>query len=292
MECAESRRAGCASRAWRPGARTGGKHSGQACPRAECATGLATVTMNDNAGRPCVIARGGASATAPEHTIAALEAAVVEGADAIRLEVRLTSDGQPVVFGSSRLERATDGRGPVAAHTMRDLKRLDAGSWLDPRFAGQRLQTLQEVLERFRGRSRFWVAPCPDGADPLGVEERIVSTIEIYDALDTTGIVSEEPAALARVRGLNEAVALGIFWSSGPLDPLLRGPGSPQVVWGQAGAMSAPHVDAIRRAGLRAYGETADESILLDRLVGCGVDGIVTRRLSSVRARIDRFWSG
>lgn len=238
--------------------------------------------------RPRVIARGGASAAAPEHTIAAFEAAIAEGADAIRLEVRLTSDGQPVVFGSARLERATNGRGLVAAHTMRDLKRLDAGSWMDPRFAGQRLQTLQEVLERFRGRSHFWIEPCRDGVDPVALEERIVSTIEIYDALETTGIVSGEPAALARVHALNETIALGIIWSRGPFDRLLRGNVVPQVVWGQAGTMDARHVDAIRRAGLGVVAETADEPILVDRLVGCGVDGIVTRRPGAVRARVDR----
>ena len=250
------------------------------------------MTTTPEARRPSVVARGGASATAPAHTIAALEAALAEGADAIRLEVRLTRDGQPVVFGSARLERASNGRGRVAAHTMRDLKRLDAGSWMDPRFGGQRVQTLQEVLERFRGRTRFWVEPCPDGADPAAVEERIVSTIEIYDALDATGIVSGEPATLARVRSLNAAVMLGITWTRGPIDRLVRAGGDPQIVWAPADALSAQDVDAIRQAGLYVYAETADESILVDRLVGCGVDGIVTRRPGAARAQVDRYWPG
>jgi len=233
-----------------------------------------------------VIARGGASAAAPDHTIAAFEAAVAEGADAIRMETRLTRDGQPVVFGSALLTRMTNGRGRVIAHKVRDLKRLDAGSWMDPRFAGQRMQTLQEVLERFRGRTRFWIEPCPDGADPALVEERIVSTIEIYDAVETCGMLSADRAALDRVRSLNPGMELGIIWTSGSVDRLLRGIGGLQVVSGTAHAMSDRDVEAIRTSGLRAYADTADEPALVDRLVGCGVDGIVTRRPGLVRARV------
>ena len=238
-----------------------------------------------------MIARGGASAAAPDHTIAALEAAVAEGADAIRLETRLTRDGQPVVWGSPLLPRIATGRGRVIAHTVRDLKRLDAGSWMDPRFAGQRIQTLHEVLERFRGRARFWIEPCPDGADPALVEERIVSTIEIYDAVEACGVLSTERAALDRVRGLNSALELGVIWAGGSVDRLLRRADGLQVVAGAPDAMSGGNVEAIRGAGLRAYAETADEPILVDRLVGCGVNGIVTRRPGLVRARVDGLQS-
>ena len=171
-------------------------------------------TMERSAGKPIVIARGGASAEAPEHTIAAFEAALAEGADAIALRVRVSKDGHPVVFGHATLERTTDGRGPVASLTVRELKRLDAGGWKGPRFGGQRIQTLQEVLERFRDRTRFWIE-LPDGASTeSGIEERIVSTLEIYEAValvcavgrpggprPRTGSRSRRPARRALERG-------------------------------------------------------------------------------------------
>ena len=96
-------------------------------------------TMERSAGKPIVIARGGASAEAPEHTIAAFEAALAEGADALALRVRVSKDGHPVVFGHATLERTSDGRGSVAQLTVRELKRLDAGGWKGPRFGGQRI---------------------------------------------------------------------------------------------------------------------------------------------------------
>src|ERR1700693_1388231 len=85
--------------------------------------------MEQPARRPLVIARGGASAEAPEHTIAAFETALNEGADALALRVRLSRDGHPVVFGPATLDQTTDGRGPVAERTVRELKRLDPGGW-------------------------------------------------------------------------------------------------------------------------------------------------------------------
>ena len=108
--------------------------------------------------RPLIVAHRGAAAIAPEHTIPAYEAAVAAGADALWLDVQETADEQLVVVHDDRLERTTNGRGPVRERTVRELKRLDAGRWFGWRFRGQRIQTLSEVLERFRDRAGFVVA--------------------------------------------------------------------------------------------------------------------------------------
>src|SRR3989442_1495273 len=110
-------------------------------------------TMDGSRSAPLVMARGGAADVGPPPTIAALEV----GADALWLGIQLSRDGQPVVLGGPSLDRVTDGRGDVGALTVRELKRLDAGGWMAPRFRGQRIQTLPEVLERFRDRTRFWL---------------------------------------------------------------------------------------------------------------------------------------
>ena len=238
--------------------------------------------------RPLVIARGGAAATAPEHTIAAFEAAIGEGADAIGLRVRLTRDGHPVVFGPAMLQRTTNGRGPLSAHTMRDLKRLDAGSWKDPRFGGQRIQTLQEVLERFRDRTRFWIELPEDGDDHNGIEDRVVSTIEIYEAVELCQVYSVDREALDRVRALNQEVKLATRWTTGPLDRALQAARALDAVCAAVEGLGVADVETIRAAGLGCYVETADEPALVDRLVGWRVDGIFTGWPGRVRARIDR----
>ena len=235
-----------------------------------------------------MIARGGASVEAPEHTIAAFEAALAEGADALVLRVRLSRDGHPVVFGPDTLERTTDGRGPVGALTVRELKRLDAGGWKGPRFGGQRVQTLQEVLERFRDRTRFWIE-LPDGADPRsGIEERVISMLEIYEAAERCLVQSADPKALGRVRALNPAVPLGALWSAGSLDSALPAPGTVEALCPAVEVLRAADVKGIRAAGLGCYVWTVNEPALADRLVGWCVDGILTDRPGLVRARIGR----
>ena len=149
------------------------------------------------------------SADAPEHTIAAFELALDQGADGIALDVHLTRDGQPVVIHDFTLERTTDGAGAVAAHTMREMKRLDAGAWRSAQFQGQRVQTLQEVLERFRDRTRFWIE-IKGGSDLYpDIDERVVSVVEVYEVVDRRLIQSADLAALALIRSLNRDIRLG-----------------------------------------------------------------------------------
>jgi glycerophosphoryl diester phosphodiesterase len=233
-----------------------------------------------------VIARGGASAEAPEHTIAAFEAALTEGADAIGLRVRVSKDGHPVVFGHATLERTSDGRGPVAQQTVRELKRLDAGGWKGPRFGGQRIQTLQEVLERFRDRTRFWIE-LPAAAES-GIEERVVSTLEIYEAVEGSLVQSADREALARVRALNSAVPLGVLWSAGPLAAALPAIATADALCPAVEVLREADVEKIRAAGLACYVWTVNEPALVDRLVGWCVDGILTDRPGLVRARVGR----
>src|SRR5262245_54692411 len=147
--------------------------------------------------RVLVIANRGASEEAPENTIAAFELALEQGADAIALDVHLSRDDQLVVIRDFTLERTTDGAGPVRDRSVRELKRLDAGGWRGRRFRGQRIQTLYEVLERFRDRTRVWIE-LRAGSDLYpSAEERLVSAIEIYDMVDSVVIQSFDHEALA-----------------------------------------------------------------------------------------------
>lgn len=100
-------------------------------------------------------AHRGASAEAPENTLAAFRQALEVGADGIELDVHLSADGIPVVIHDETLERTTDGSGPVVLHNVERLQALDAGSWFDPHFAGEPLPTLEETLALLSGRLRL-----------------------------------------------------------------------------------------------------------------------------------------
>src|SRR5467141_1421705 len=88
----------------------------------------------------------------PENTMASFRSAIDLGVDVIELDVHRSEDGGLPVIHDHLLDRTTDGSGLVRDHTMAELKRFDAGSWKDPRFKGERIPSLDEVLAVAKGR--------------------------------------------------------------------------------------------------------------------------------------------
>jgi glycerophosphoryl diester phosphodiesterase len=245
-------------------------------------------TTTSRVSRPLVIAHRGASVEAPENTIAAFELAITQGADAIELDVHLSRDDQPVVIHDSVVERTTSGFGRVRDLSVRELKRLDAGGWHGPRFRGQRIQTLQEVFERFRDRLRFWVE-LKGGSDLYpGIEEKVVSMIEVYDVLEQALVQSFDSAALERIGILNPEIRLGLLAATPPIAALIGAVSACRAICPGAHLVGESEVSEIRRAGLECYVWTVNEPAQMDRLVEWGVSGIITDRPDLLRARIDR----
>ncbi len=101
---------------------------------------------------PLVVAHRGDSGQAPENTRLAIERAIDIGVDMVEVDVRLTKDGMPILIHYARLKHTTTGRGLVTDHTWEEIRRLDAGAWMGPEFAGERVPSLEDVLELTRGR--------------------------------------------------------------------------------------------------------------------------------------------
>lgn len=97
--------------------------------------------------RPTVIAHRGASAYAPENTLAAFLKAKELGASWVEFDVMLTADHEVVVIHDEKLDRTTNGTGCVRNYSYQDLKKLDAGSWFNPIFSGEKIPSLREVIE-------------------------------------------------------------------------------------------------------------------------------------------------
>ncbi len=102
---------------------------------------------------PIIVAHRGASAVEPENTLAAFRRAIEDGADAVELDVRLSSDGELVVFHDSTLHRITGRRGFVHEWPLNRLKTLSAGAWFRRRSARERIPTLAEALRVLRGKA-------------------------------------------------------------------------------------------------------------------------------------------
>src|SRR4051794_15279621 len=102
--------------------------------------------------RPYMLAHRGASAYAPENTFAAFDRAVALRTDGIETDVRASKDGALVLVHDERVDRTTDGEGRVHDLTLAELQLLDAGVPFNPRFAGERIPTVDALLDRHGGR--------------------------------------------------------------------------------------------------------------------------------------------
>ena len=96
---------------------------------------------------PLIIGHRGASAHAPENTLAAFQLALDAGADGVEFDVQLSRDGQPVVIHDADLKRTGLTPRRVRDLTLSELKKTDVGSWFDRSFAGERIPTLEEVFD-------------------------------------------------------------------------------------------------------------------------------------------------
>lgn len=93
-----------------------------------------------------LIAHRGASARAPENTLASVERAAHDGARWIETDVRLTGDGGLVIIHDATLDRTTSGTGRVMSHSTAEICALDAGAWFGPDFAGEAVPDLETYL--------------------------------------------------------------------------------------------------------------------------------------------------
>jgi glycerophosphoryl diester phosphodiesterase len=107
---------------------------------------------NDNQDGFVIIAHRGASAYAPENTLAAVQMAMDQRAEMVEVDILLSKDGVPVLLHDPSLNRTTSGQGLVTDFTLDELKKLDAGSWFSEDFKGETIPTVEELLQLIKGK--------------------------------------------------------------------------------------------------------------------------------------------
>ena len=226
------------------------------------------------------IAHRGASAVAPANTLAAFEKAVELGADGIEFDVHLSADGVPVVIHDFSVDSTTDGSGRVAEMTIVQLAQLDVGSYFDPAFAGERIPTLEAVLEAMGGRLLLNIELKSTSLRDKGLEQTVIAQIERHGLGTSVLFSSFNPFSLRRAKRIAPHIAVGLLY--GPDLPLpLRRAWLAPLVPHEARHPEHTMVDAhymawARRRGYRVNTWTVDDPDEMHRLIGLGVDGIIT----------------
>lgn len=167
--------------------------------------------------RKILISHRGASAYAPENTLPAYELAIRQGADYVEQDLQVSKDGVLMCLHDLTLERTTDieevfptrfrevavngqvvKQWPVADFTAAEIRRLDAGSWKDPKFAGTRIPTWQEAIDLIRGKAGLYPeTKAPEVYGKLGFDmERLVLDQLKKNGLDVPGVDPKTPVII------------------------------------------------------------------------------------------------
>ncbi|HVS80434.1 MAG TPA: glycerophosphodiester phosphodiesterase family protein [Pyrinomonadaceae bacterium] len=169
-----------------------------------------------------IIAHRGASAVAPENTLAAFARAMAEGADGIELDVRLSRDGVPMVIHDETLLRTGLRQESVAEMNAQQLGEVDVGSWFNrahPRharedYARECVPTLDQVFSVFQDRDARLYVEMKTGANEgfADLTQAVAQLIKEYRMHSRVVVVSFDLAAIAQIKQIDPAIRTGALF--------------------------------------------------------------------------------
>lgn len=237
-----------------------------------------------------VIAHRGASAYAPENTLAAFRVGIEQGSSLIESDVQMTKDGVPILMHDTTLSRTTDvedvfpDRAPwrVGDFTLDEIKRLDAGSWFGEAFAGEPVPTLDEMVEQVRGsRSGIIMELKSPGLYP-GIEEAVHGVFDDHPGYLTSGIASGrlsvqsfDWASMERYNEIAPTMPTGLLGTV-PVDQLDEYSEWADEINPHYSAITPEYVDEIHAAGMVTNVWTVDDPTIMHALLDADVDGIIS----------------
>ena len=232
--------------------------------------------------RPLIIAHRGYRAKYPENTLASFSAALDAGVGMIELDVMLSKDRKMVVIHDLTLERTTNGRGPVKDHTLKELKRLDAGGWFNPRFAGERLPALGEVLDLVRDRTLVNIeikASAYEAQQPAdSIERQIIELVRRNNLRTSVLISSFEWKFLENIVSMDNALHVALL-SKYPADEDNVGLCDRLNVFSwhpNCRELKYEQVRITHEAGIRVFPYNVDSQEEYQQMIQMDVDGVIT----------------
>jgi glycerophosphoryl diester phosphodiesterase len=242
-----------------------------------------------------IVAHRGASFDAPENTLASAKLAFVQKADALETDIWLTKDGKIIVSHDLNAKRTTGRDAKLSDLTFEEARALDAGKWKDPKFAGEKLPTLEEQLALIPAGKRIFI------------EQK--AGVEIVPALKATLAKTHLKRAqlviidfkLPSAKAAKEAMPdLVVLWLLNPpsKDPKKPSPDLDEAI-AQAKAAKLDGLDVnhkfpidaagmkkLKAAGLQLHVWTVDDPVIAKHWADLGVDGITTNRSGWLREQL------
>jgi glycerophosphoryl diester phosphodiesterase len=222
------------------------------------------------------IAHRGSTHMAPENTLPAYEKAIELGYDYAEVDVNYTKDGVPVLMHDDKVDRTTDGKGPVSDFTLEEIKKLDAGSWFgkEAKFKGTRVPTLEEALQTMQGRIKIYI---DQKFPPRPVVLELLKKYGFYP--DRVLIVGANEWQLDFLKFAPDAPVLPNVNGPDDIPKILETFPSAIGINAESNVVSKELVDKAHENGLRVFSNTlmwADQPVEMQRMLDAGVDSIQT----------------
>jgi len=245
-----------------------------------------------------ILAHRGASAEAPENTLPAFDLALRQGADGIELDVRFSGDSVPVVIHDARVDRTTSGSGRVDRHTVKELRRLDAGSWFNRRFPARarayygraKIPLLAEVMAWVKARRCAAVIEVKrEHAPALNHEEKLLEIIHRAGVSSQIAVISFHLPTLRRLRQLDPGLRIGIDFTR-PLLALRRAESvGASIVLPHWAFTSRRFIARAHGAGLQVIPWGLEAPVAMRRKLAEGVDGAITGHPAYLRRLVEQY---
>jgi glycerophosphoryl diester phosphodiesterase len=179
---------------------------------------------------PLVIGHRGASALAPENTIAAFKRALLDGADGLEFDVRLAADGVPVVIHDADLRRTGRLAKRVTELTSEELGTIDVGTWFNRKHPGaagaeycrETVPTLQAVFEQLRGTpALLYVELKCAPSEAREMAARVAAIVEEHSLVNRVVVESFDLSAIREIKVVNSSIRTAALFEPGLSRPLL-----------------------------------------------------------------------
>ena len=238
---------------------------------------------------PEIIAHRGYSYVAPENTLAAINLAWLVGADAVEIDIYLTTDNHIVLFHDRTTARTTGVDLTVGESSFDQLRALDVGKWKGDQWAGEKIATLEDALATIpEGKRMFVEIKCHS--------EIIPHFLEVVDA---SGCKDEQVAIICFYEDVIRDIkairpSLDAFWLCNPqkapaeeLIEIAKSSSADGLDAMVCEEFNEEFVSKLRSAGMGVYVWTVDDDSEAFRMAALGVDGITTNRPPEIRALLD-----
>jgi glycerophosphoryl diester phosphodiesterase len=224
---------------------------------------------------PLVIAHRGASAYAPENTMAAFERAVDLGADAIELDAKLTRDGVVAILHDDTLDRTTNGVGRLRSFTIEEIQEFDAGVKFSPKFAGEGIPSLREVFQKFSDEILLNIELTNYSSKRDDLPERVIQLVVELGLVERVLLSSFNPIALIKCRRINREIPTALV-IHGREPRLLRNIFQAFLNYDFFHPHEATVGSEIIGKKLKIHAWTVNDELRIKELLTLGITGIIT----------------